>query len=1673
MLLNYDLYKTNLEKEEPDFTNIDYLLGIIHSINDWEPPCSLTYDYLLMCVLSYNELIQYEHQNPSLVDDYILLISELFTLVNTTNSNTIESKKALNYFFNLEDVYRSQPQVLYKFLANLYIKGFISSFIKDKKDFFKEIYTSEYRKEFPKDNDTQRVHQLLILLTIESNYNPKDLDGLNQFLKECQPAIWTLKGILGCCIETTDKVERLNFSFENDYNFETDSKQKIKFIISMFENCVGIIANRSSDFFSNEYDAEIDICYHSMVTLLTKIVNKKSSVIQFLLFGDKVKVCSDLFLYRFHSSNDNHKKLKDEILSISFSLFQKHKHPFIFKFLYEILINSDSYEFFIEVFEQIVKFIVEPMKLIETCIDNGRDRLNMNYNFGNIIVLLFSIEDKRPSTFREEKLCSLFFSPILETLQKTFLFFSKICFQVYQSKYQKSVNEMIFDILYNLYIETKNIQYFEKIYELYVYSKSKDINNCFSFLQNNKTLYHNLYYYIDSSRNLDKNESIFVLEGKQLETDFYKLIEKEDDSCKIITNINYSLYFLVKLFMYNYSLTFLPKEEIDYFKKLSTLLVSIAEVTCRDLKELKNKNSKKKQLYYENKSELFLYDIIKDIFEKNYLVNDNNFQLVKNEFELEIQTKLKKYDIFLYVKYLTISTCKRKGVYLCDLIKNNTLNNKMNMISSKTFFALGRTVNSIKTKQTTWSDGALCNCDKNSSGNASFISKNGSNLKSASSFSSQNTITNTCSTNISPCSINENKAKKKLLIIDIEDCESFETIEPKAQLLLSHFSVVFKDFYFNNKTFEKIKRQYALRTGASLKNKKLSYPSKLKNYSNGLDPPQFLTQDFDFFDHKYFNISHSYCIEIKKYYPVKKIKLFKKPLPQMKIISHFDCELLGNDISLFGHMNITKFLFFFENATQNSFVELSYKEKMKYILHDFSMENSHKEKRILFYPNEIKEIIIRRYLLLWQGVEILMKNGKSYFFNFFHSNHLQTFFSKIEKYFKITVITNLRENFAEQGFQGKWKNNKISSYEFLLAINKYASRSFIEPTQYPVFPWVLLEYQQMNSNNIKVSLHYRDFKYPVACQTEDKRETCMQRYKDSIDNEFKSHLGTHYSTSSFIYYYLMRCNPYTHSLIKLQGDNFENTNRMFFSIDETLGILDSSPDCRELIPEFFSKIDFMINLNCNAFGNRRNGELVDDLLFENHSSLSLYIDFIMKHRNLLENSIVKTELPHWINFIFGPNQLSGGEKACNIFQKETYEEKVNLENNIIKLEKEKQDEAMIVKETQDLITTITSFGMTPYKLLEKNLVYEGNEVVDDYDDFPELLGLKDNEKRLLQKECCYFSFDNKCFYFLNKKKNTVDIEILPTKDIKVGKGKKIKDDHSQIYSCNGVKLFRKIKDKKGESFSSDGAISYYLFNPKYAFTTICNSSFLVSVRYKDNSISIQKIEQKTKEKPERILNNDFISSITSNNDNVFFTGSLRGRLTEWQYDPINKKCNINKSIMAHENKINAIELYAKYNIIATAGDDNYIYIRKIYNFELLVPIKIKKKYIITYMKFSHFDFLYVMCYNTKKNMMRIFGYTLSGLLFAKSKHGHYNNFCFTKSGNLIVGNCNDEKEQVKIMRGSNLELIKGKELVKEKNSKALGWFDFCMDDNIFFLGYKTKDFYIIEIIKEEDLESFK
>lgn len=60
-----------------------------------------------------------------------------------------------------------------------------------------------------------------------------------------------------------------------------------------------------------------------------------------------------------------------------------------------------------------------------------------------------------------------------------------------------------------------------------------------------------------------------------------------------------------------------------------------------------------------------------------------------------------------------------------------------------------------------------------------------------------------------------------------------------------------------------------------------------------------------------------------------------------------------------------------------------------------------------------------------------------------------------------------------------WQLGLVSNFDYLLYLNLAAGRSFNDLTQYPVFPWVLTEYNKeyIDLNNPAV---YRDLKRPVG-----------------------------------------------------------------------------------------------------------------------------------------------------------------------------------------------------------------------------------------------------------------------------------------------------------------------------------------------------------------------------------------------------------------------------------------------------------------------------------------------------------------------------------------------------------------------------------------------------------------
>ena len=1004
-----------------------------------------------------------------------------------------------------------------------------------------------------------------------------------------------------------------------------------------------------------------------------------------------------------------------------------------------------------------------------------------------------------------------------------------------------------------------------------------------------------------------------------------------------------------------------------------------------------------------------------------------------------------------------------------------------------------------------------------------------------------------------------NNTKKNLIenINEINDYCFFNKLDNmylfniKRDLMKNVFSIDFIDTIFYDKVYSDLKKLFLQNYGEKIdllnqNNTYLNYPTKIKNFSNGIEPPLFLKPFNNFFDYKIFPITHQYFYNhiqnCKQKYKYKYINLFQKPIIiySKEKTCEFSCELIKIDHAIYGNIIYSKggkYLYFIQdnfenkyNAKKNdiyydglfSLSMMKYKEKenMKNEIKYKSKRLMPLNKNILILISEIEEIVERRFLLMWQGFEIYLKDGRSYFFNLFHESKYEKLKSFLLKNNELEPLIHKKDYLSKNKLVIEaWEKNIISNYEFLLLINKYSARSFNEPNQYYVFPWILTKFKNLvyiNNNENKLYLEQRkissnanksdlilnefetinslrNLKYPVSQQSEYSRNASIYRYSEDEETKFPFHLGTHYSTAPFIYYYLMRQEPYNTLLIKLQNYQQENPNRMFIGMKETVEILESGNDNRELIPEFFSKIEFFLNLNCAYYGFRANGTIVNNVNIDfmkndKNPQISLfdYVHFIYEHKKLLNSSLISSSINDWINNIFGVGQLPSEKlrkNSCNIFRKTTYENKTNLIEKIKYYKKhlnEKYDESVIRNKLTNKINLIISFGQTPYQVFKEQLsrkiktfmndtknnlgynkIYNiGEEHSDDEEDviekFSEKILRPNSNLCKIRFPCIYFELNNNLnkIFALSQNEEVVDIKF----QLNNGNNTEIINfGFSNYIMIPHIKFLDKIRMKN----------DYYIYKPKYSFSSFKNnnesnidsssrkSSSLskdskgnkvknnninynfnkyykdifenmnknkvkneetykfITCRYLDNSFKLYKITKiknpKKKEKEFTIniysyICEDFVSSCCTISSNEFVLGLENGKLIKWKI--VNEDKNkiellFNKNIQAHKCRINAIEIYIRLGLIITCGNDNYVQIRKLYNFELLTPIQINKKYTITMAKVSNNNFLYVMCYNKIKKKSIIFGYTLTGIKFAKSQEGYFCNIDFTQSGNIV------------------------------------------------------------------------
>lgn len=235
-----------------------------------------------------------------------------------------------------------------------------------------------------------------------------------------------------------------------------------------------------------------------------------------------------------------------------------------------------------------------------------------------------------------------------------------------------------------------------------------------------------------------------------------------------------------------------------------------------------------------------------------------------------------------------------------------------------------------------------------------------------------------------------------------------------------------------------------------------------------------------------------------------------------------------------------------------------------------------------------------------------------------------------------------------------WSQQQLSNYEYLLALNAAAGRSFHDLSRYPVFPWVIADYKSDKLNLDKMET-YRDLSKPVGALNESRLEYFQSRMESMKDMEEPFLFGTHYSAPGYVLYYLVRSMP--EHMLCLQNGKFDAPDRMFHDILQCYNcVLTNHADVKELIPEFYNDnndFDFLINARGLHLGATQNGERVDDVKLPPWARSPR--DFIKKNRKALESDICTRMLPAWVDLIFGCK--SRGDQAMssnNLFHRMAY-----------------------------------------------------------------------------------------------------------------------------------------------------------------------------------------------------------------------------------------------------------------------------------------------------------------------------------------------------------------------------------------------------------------------------------
>ncbi|XP_056650722.1 neurobeachin isoform X6 [Monodelphis domestica] len=347
--------------------------------------------------------------------------------------------------------------------------------------------------------------------------------------------------------------------------------------------------------------------------------------------------------------------------------------------------------------------------------------------------------------------------------------------------------------------------------------------------------------------------------------------------------------------------------------------------------------------------------------------------------------------------------------------------------------------------------------------------------------------------------------------------------------------------------------------------------------------------------------------------------------------------------------------------------------------------------------SEIRAVFSRRYLLQNTALEVFMANRTSVMFNFPDQATVKKVVYSLPRVGvgtsyglpqarRISLATP-RQLYKSSNMTQRWQRREISNFEYLMFLNTIAGRTYNDLNQYPVFPWVLTNYE---SEELDLTLpgNFRDLSKPVGALNPKRAVFYAERYETWEDDQSPPcHYSTHYSTSPSTLSWLLRIEPFTTFFLNSNDGKFDHPDRTFSSVARSWRTSQrDTSDVKELIPEFYYLPEMFVNSNGYNLGVREDEVAVNDVDLPPWAKKPE--DFVRINRMALESEFVSCQLHQWIDLIFGYKQR-GPEavRALNVFHYLTYEGSVNLDSIT----------DPVLREAME--AQIQNFGQTPSQLL--------------------------------------------------------------------------------------------------------------------------------------------------------------------------------------------------------------------------------------------------------------------------------------------------------------------------------------------------------------------------------------